>query len=75
MFPEHLRMDRVVDADDLNDFREHLQMKKRFDFNIYPGNLGYSTLASKEKGEQILSSLLENIDQRMKDILLHATQP
>ncbi len=67
--PDLLKMEKAVDANDIDDFMEHLNTNKRFNINKYPGNLGFSTLASKEKGESIFNRLLENIDKRMIEIL------
>lgn len=67
--PDLVRMERAVDADDLDDFREHLLKQKRFDIDTYPGNLGFSTFATKEKGELITKRLLGYIEKKMDEIL------
>ncbi len=69
LFPELLKMEKVVDTDHLEDFREHMKNNRRFDINKYPGNLGYSSYATREKGERIMERLMQNIENQLKEIL------
>lgn len=68
-YPELMRMDKAVDTEDIAAFQDHLNRKEKFDITRYPGNLGYSTYASSDKGKMILNRLLFYIEQQINEIV------
>ena len=63
LYPEMVDMSIAMDFDiPIDNFMPYLEHKKDKPIEGYVGNVGYSTLATKEKGKIIYERMLENLE-------------
>lgn len=69
LYPEMIQMSEAVSNEDLTDFIDHLNKGKRFDIDEHSGNIGYATYATSEKGAVIYDAIMEQVFERVDNII------
>lgn len=68
LYPEMVDMSVAMDFDiPIDNFMPYLEHKKDKPIEGYVGNVGYSTLATKEKGKIIYERMLENLENIIEE--------